>query len=523
MPLWLAIGFITCVVVVSHGYNMLHYPYIENDEGTYLSQAWAVFHLGKLAPYTYYYDHAPLGWIQIALWQLITADGHLYYAEASGRILMLLFQLGSALIVFAIGRRCSGRIWVGLLAATIFSLSPYGIYFQRRILLDNIAAFWILAGVYCLVGRVTLTRVWFSALAMGIAVLSKEPAAAVLPAMAVLVARQVWRESRLLATSSWVAITGAVISLYPLLALLKSELLPPAPGAHPHSSLVCTLQYQSSRGADGGITNSSSVFWNEATNWAYREPLLIIVGSAAALIAVSVLRRQPVVSALGWMTLSLWLFLGRSGVVLEFYVLPLLPLLALCIALVAAEGVGALRRLARDRVSSRLTVAALTLLVCGCSACVAIAYERSPRGLFTQHPTDGQVRAIRWIQTHLPADSNMIIDMYMFPDLHFPQSGAPVFYHAEYYWKAADDPEVYRGVFHGDWHRVDYVITTPQLLMDATKVGLPLVVPALEHSRPIATFDTGWEVVVRRVDPRIRNAIFGRAHPQAVPKCMTSS
>lgn len=38
-----------------------------DDEGTYAAQAWSVFHLGGLTHYTYWYDHPPLGWIQIAL------------------------------------------------------------------------------------------------------------------------------------------------------------------------------------------------------------------------------------------------------------------------------------------------------------------------------------------------------------------------------------------------------------------------------------------------------------------------
>src|ERR687885_263139 len=35
--LWLAIGCIVTLVVVFQGRNMLHYPYLEADEGTYAS------------------------------------------------------------------------------------------------------------------------------------------------------------------------------------------------------------------------------------------------------------------------------------------------------------------------------------------------------------------------------------------------------------------------------------------------------------------------------------------------------
>jgi 4-amino-4-deoxy-L-arabinose transferase-like glycosyltransferase len=145
---------------LAHGYNMLHFPYLTDDEGTYFSQGWAVFHLGRLAPYTYLYDHAPLGWIQIALWQLFTGGASFGYGLASGRVLMLAFQIGSTLAVIGIGRRATGRLWVGLLAAVLMALLPFGIYYQRRILLDNIATFWMLVSLYALAGPTRLRAAW---------------------------------------------------------------------------------------------------------------------------------------------------------------------------------------------------------------------------------------------------------------------------------------------------------------------------------------------------------------------------
>jgi len=514
------------LVLTAHAWNMLHFPYLEDDEGTYFSQGWAVFHLGRLAPYTYFYDHAPIGWIQIGLWQLLTGNGHFGYELASGRVLMLLYQAGSVLLVYAIARKVSGRSWVALLAVAVFGLSVYGIYYHRRILLDNVASFWILVSLFLLVGRITLPRVWLSAVALAVAVLSKETAVAVLPAMAVLVARQTPRPSRPFAVIGWLAVAGGLISLYPLLALLKGELFPAGStlgSGHPHVSLLCALQFQASRGSDAGILSSSSAFWHAARGWMYREPLLVIGGSGAAMLAVSVFRRRTLVSMIGWMVLSLWLFLGHGGPVSDFYLIPLLPLLALCLALIAGDCVSALRELAPAAAARRLSGAAIALIVCVCLACVAVAYERSGTGLFVGDPVDAQVAAVRWVQTHVPPSSNMIIDMYMFADLHYPRAGAPAFPYAEYYWTAAEDPGVSRGVLHGDWRRVSYVVTTPQLTYDASVNAFPIVLPALEHSVAIAEFNTGgWEVQVRRVDPRVTETSFAiPRRQQALPSCMT--
>src|SRR3954465_9737148 len=57
------------VIGVAHALNLAGWPRYFDDEGTYYSQAWAVEHLGSLAPYTYWYDHPPAGWLQMAALQ----------------------------------------------------------------------------------------------------------------------------------------------------------------------------------------------------------------------------------------------------------------------------------------------------------------------------------------------------------------------------------------------------------------------------------------------------------------------
>jgi Dolichyl-phosphate-mannose-protein mannosyltransferase len=523
----IAIACTVLLVVLSQGINMSHYPYLEDDEGTYFSQGWAVFHLGRLTPYTYIYDHAPLGWIQIGIWQLLTLGHRFGEALESGRVLMLLYQVGSALLVLGIGRRASGKTRVGLLAAVLFSLSTYGIFYHRRILLDNVATFWMLLGIYLLVGRVTLGRVWLSAVAIGIAILSKEVAMAVVPALAILVARRTTRFNGLPAVAGWCALVALVCFTYVLMALLKGELFAagtPLGGTHPHVSLICSVQWQASRASDGGIFSLSGGFWQMVRSWSYSEPLLVIGGTAAALACVSALRRNPVKSMLGWCVLSLWLFLGRGGVVLAFYLVPLLPLLALCLALVLHDGIAAVSRL-RPRSFRRAAPALGTIAVAACASLLLVAYERSDRGLWTSDPVAGQIDAVSWIQHHVPPSSRLVIDEYMWEELHDPPPGAPRYRDAQYYWKAGEDPAVRRQSFNNNWRNVDYVVTTPQLVYDTMHNDFPIVTPALEHSLRVAAFNTGgWQVEVRRVDPRAPVEIrLSATQGEDKPACMTYS
>jgi hypothetical protein len=155
-------------------------------------------------------------------------------------------------------------------------------------------------------------------------------------------------------------------------------------------------------------------------------------------------------------------------------------------------------------------------------ALLIVAYARSDRGLWTKDPVAGQLQAVGWIQHHVPPSSHMVIDEYMWEELHDPPPGDPRYSDAQYYWKAADDPAVRRQGFNDNWRNVDYVVTTPQLVYDTIHNNFPIVTAALEHSLPVAAFNTGgWQVEVRRVDPRAPVVLKLRTdQAQAAPACM---
>ncbi|GAA3343637.1 hypothetical protein GCM10020358_43660 [Amorphoplanes nipponensis] len=76
-------------------------------EGTYLAQAWAVQHGQGLAHYTYWYDHPPLAWIQLAglAWLPTRALAPEMIAVAAGGIAMLPVVGASLILVYVISRR----------------------------------------------------------------------------------------------------------------------------------------------------------------------------------------------------------------------------------------------------------------------------------------------------------------------------------------------------------------------------------------------------------------------------------
>lgn len=129
------------IALVAHAFNMFHYPSINRneDEGIYMSQAWAVLREGTLSPYTYWYDHAPAGWILISGWLLLTG-GPFAFGSAidSGRVLMLVLHLGMVPLLYHLTRKLGASIPMSALAVFLFSVSPLAITHQRMVLLDNI-------------------------------------------------------------------------------------------------------------------------------------------------------------------------------------------------------------------------------------------------------------------------------------------------------------------------------------------------------------------------------------------------
>src|SRR5216684_1499506 len=104
LPLLLVVTFI------SHAYHMFFYPLYLGDEGIYMEQAWAVLQGKSLTPYTYFYDHAPAGWILIATWLRLLPHGVNQWGMAvnSGRVLMLLLAAASTTMLYRLARRLTG-------------------------------------------------------------------------------------------------------------------------------------------------------------------------------------------------------------------------------------------------------------------------------------------------------------------------------------------------------------------------------------------------------------------------------
>ena len=298
------------------------------------------------------------------------------------------------------------------------------------------------------------------------------------------------------------------------MAIRKNELFPTGTflgGNTPHVSLLGTLQYQASRDKDGGLFSLDSAFWNALLHgWIQGDPILVIFGTSSSIISVLVIKKHRLIGIMGLLTLSLWVFLARGGMVTSFYLVPLLPLLSLNLALTLGLIARSLYAVLQSSLHRRKLPARFIEqgIIIGCLLGIILSIpalnmgygygsvnKENPFILWNGRQADAQIQATEWIKKYLPQSSRMIIDEYMWTDLY--DSG---YTSAHYYWKVFADPAIRDSLFHDNWRNFDYIVTTPQMMFDMQRLKMQLLMQVMDNSTPVATFDTGhWYIEIRQV------------------------
>ena len=122
-----------------HAVGMWSFPRWVDDPGTYLSQAWSLQYQHALSPYSYIYDHAPAGWIQLSLWSMLTNGFNRHdSAIGFGNECMLIAKLASCALLFALGRRLQFSRPGAAGAVLLFGLCPLELMYSRWTFLDNL-------------------------------------------------------------------------------------------------------------------------------------------------------------------------------------------------------------------------------------------------------------------------------------------------------------------------------------------------------------------------------------------------
>lgn len=477
------------------GTGIAHYPAFSDDEGTYVAQAWAVRTQGTLSHYTYWYDHPPLGWLQLALagWLAgpLSAGGA---AVADARSLMLLSALASTALLYLLARRLGLRRPFAALAVLLLVLSPLAVTYLRQVYLDNLAMPWVL-GAFVLAAS-PRRRLWAyaaSGLCFSIAVLSKETTLLFLPALVLLVLQRLDRRTRAFCLAAFALSVLLVTAAYPLYAVLKGELLP-GPG---HVSLVEALAFQLvNRPSTGSALTAGSASHTLVTSWLRTDPWLLTLGLAAVPAAAFVRRLRPIALALAILVLSAI----RGGYLPEPFVIALLPMSALLIA--GVLDVPWQRAWRADRlvmVGRALAIAAAIAF----GVAILPSWISSDSYAMRADQSAPLLASERWVEAHVSRRARVLVDDTLYVDLvnaGFEQRyGVVWFYKLDFTTNL--DPSIVRHLPQG-WRAFDYVVSTPVIrsALAQSPAGLQQVREALAHSRLLASFGAGAErVEVRRV------------------------
>ncbi len=484
-------GALLLAVGTAHVLNMQGWPgRVNDDEGTYVAQAWAIIHDGSLAHYTYAYDHPPLGWLVIAFYAWLT-DGFGRTASALmvGRELMLIANLISSGLIYMLARRVGLRRVFAAVTVVLFAFSPIALQYHRMVFLDNLAVTWALAAlVFAGSPRRSLAAALGCGVTFGCAVLTKETVALLLPVVIWVLVQNTDKRTRAWNLSVAGSTMFAVGFFYPLYSILKKEFLE-GPG---HVSLLGAVRWQLfERPGSGSVLDRMSDSANLVRSWLELDPWLLLASTALIPVALCVQKLRPMSLA---MVLQLAVMF-RGGYLPFPYVISMLPFAALLIGGVADSAwsfVTAARRDSARFTGLRLAAGPLVMVCAG-----FLVYSATPgwaRVMEVSVTTDlsgPPEQATAWIKENVAKDAVIVVDDYVWPDLAL--SG---FEKQIWHYKVDLDPEVQAKQLPNGWASIDYVALDK--FADSTLKVLPTVVEAINHSEVVATFGEG-EIVVRKV------------------------
>jgi hypothetical protein len=439
-----------------------------DDTGTYTAQAWAVLFRGDLAHYTYWYDHPPVGWLQIAAFAWLTRGFQRSDIDSlmAGEF-MVIMQLASCALIFMLVRRLAYNRGFAALGVVLFALSPLAIYFQKQAFLDNIAVTWTLAAmVFAASPRRSLGAALGSALCMAVATLSKETAAIWLVVVIYMICQNYPKGHRAWALSVFGSAYFIVSAFYLGYAAIKGELFPGVG----HVSLWDAVVWQLNRDEAGGDTVGG---WLAVDHW------LLVAAALATVPAFFVRRLRPI--AVGFAMLVFSVF--RGGYIPAPFVIGMLPFAALLLTGLLGSlwphSRKVAHRAARSRTFVRVVRGALVVVMLAVgSVTIAPSWAAATEQATSRAEVVYYQETLQWIRTNVPRNAVIAVDDITWDDIHDEYPNAVWFY------KLDLDPEI-----KAKYPRIDYIAMKQlyfYIARDAT--GQSRISQAAQNSQLVAQF-----------------------------------
>jgi 4-amino-4-deoxy-L-arabinose transferase-like glycosyltransferase len=480
---WFDIAVVTVLMAMTAvvwAWNAQLYPAFGDDEGTYVSQANAVVN-GELAPYTYWYDHPPFGWVQLSFITWLPRVLGLTETSVIGgtRYAMVLAGVACIPLIYMIARRVGMYRVFAVVAVSLWAFSPLAITQGRQIYLDSIALVWLLLAFALAVSpRKHLWQYIGAGVAFGVAVLSKETTAVFGPALLWAVWQYSWAKTRVMSIVGFLASGAITLVIYPVIAVLKGELL----SSEDRVSLWDALAFQFvDRAGSGSVFTEDTARRFIVEGWLYYDRWVIWGGMIAAAILLFQKATRPISIAVIMGVLPVVLM---SGYLPTMYVIATLPFLAIAMA-----GAFDFAFKLASRVKMRPVRVLLFAAVAG--AMVAGAWHIYPeRDLTTREVMvkDANVewRAARaWMGANIARDQVLMTDMTMWNDA--VQDGWNPPWEIVWHNKVQLDPSFYDHFPEGT-DAIDWMVVSPIMRNDIRYLGMTDVQEIIDNSTVVAEF-----------------------------------
>jgi hypothetical protein len=485
------LGALFLLIAWVHARNIGAYPLLQDDEGTYVAQAWALLERGELSHYTYWYDHPPGGWIVLAAWAWLT-DGfaRATSAVAMGREVALIATMISSWLLYVLARRSGFRWGWAALAVALFALSPLSVDHLRMVWLDNLVTPWVLAVFVLLKGKRSLAAYTGAGVCFAFAMLTKLTAGLFLP----LVLWELWRTAhphhRRYAVVLLLGTLGLVFSLFPLMALLRGELIATAD----NTSLVDGLRFQFlDRQGSGSLFDPESMLWTTVNTWLASDHVIIYAGLLATIPALF-LRHVRLYALIVLVHAAILL---RGGYLPTPFIVQVLPYLALVVAGML-DGLWTTAFQARpqrgpaDLLRANVAAAVIAAFVAGLLLPITQSWPGKLQQARTENASVAYEQAVPWIMENIDPDSNIVVESQTW--LELVRAGRPEA-STIWFYKPGLDPAVQ---LSGP-DDFDYIVTS--VILNSSAEVLPDIKILLEQSQPVKRFGEGNEFVeIRRID-----------------------
>ena len=472
---------VTALSTVLHLWGSGVAPGFGEDEGTYYSQASSFLRDGLLAPYTYWYDHPPFGWMQLApligLAHLLGFDG----TVATGRVVMAGYAAVTGLLLYVVGRQLGLSRPAATAATALWSLSPLSTALGRQVYLDGVGLPWVLLALALVLNRRRDVFLYICAGgALAAAVLSKETLLLFLPGVVFALAQRTVRSTRVFALTGFAITFGAVGAAYPLYAATRSELLP----GDDHVSLWEGVTWQlGNRSGSGWAFDPTSAAHQAVLDWSSWDAALPLAGIAAAVVCLAVRRLRPVGVLL---LVPVVVGLGPTGYLPSMFITALLPFMALAVGAALEAGV---RRATRPGATRAV---AGVLVVAACAAALVPLWTVPWQRLLQEDDTAGYLRTLALTEQTVPADARVVVDAVLWNDLVADGRADDGWSGPVWSYKYGLDPVAAAAAGVDGPEDVDYVVASGALLGAAEQS--PRLQELLERSVPVAVTTDGVEI-----------------------------